>query len=120
MVFLYKDAYLQTDTEEMTRRVLAHDKDLMLVEMTWHKIPADPYMHSHPHSQIAQVTKGTFEFVVEEEGGTVRNVLKEGDSIYFRANVVHGSYVLEVGSKLVDIFTPERADFLPSLPSLPK
>ena len=109
MTVHYKDAFVQTDNENMTRRVMAHNEDLMLVEMTFHKKSNDPNMHSHPHKQVVCITEGKFEFIIE---GKDNVVLEPGDSIYVEPNVMHGANVLADGSKLLDIFTPRRDDFL--------
>ena len=110
MHVIYKDAYVQTTSENMTRKVLAHQGNMMLVEVAFHKASDDPGLHSHPHEQIAYVTKGRFEFVVEGRENVFVGV---GDSIYFEPNVVHGGKPLEDESILLDIFTPIREDFLP-------
>ena len=106
----YEDAYIPISNEHMTRRVLAHQGNLMLVHMTFHKKDDDPGMHSHPHEQIVYVEKGSFEFI--KEGGEPF-ILNVGDSTYFEPNVKHGARVLEDDSRLLDIFTPQREDFLP-------
>jgi len=109
MHVLYKDAKVQTTSEAMTRKVLAHKGNMMMVEVAFHKASDDPGLHSHPHEQIAYVTKGRFEFLVE---GRENVFLGVGDSIYFEPNVVHGGKPLEDESVLVDIFTPIREDFI--------
>ena len=109
MHVVYKDAYIQTSNENMTRKVLAHRGDMMLVEVNCHRASDDPGLHAHPHEQIAYVTKGRFEFLVE---GRENVFLAEGDSIYFEPNVVHGGKPLVDNAILLDIFTPQRDDFL--------
>ena len=109
MIVRYNEAYVQADNENMSRRILAHNKDLMLAEVVFHKKSDDPGLHKHPHKQIAYVTKGKFEFVTEGKGNAV---LGAGDSIYFEPDVVHGGKVLEDDSRLLDIFTPQRDEFL--------
>jgi len=108
MVSYYKEAPVQTKTEAMTRKILAHEGCLMMVEAEFHKASDDPGMHSHPHEQIAYVTKGRFEFIVDG-----RNYfLSAGDSIYIEPSVTHGAKPLEDGSTIIDVFTPQRDDFL--------
>jgi quercetin dioxygenase-like cupin family protein len=109
MTFFNKDAYVQTKSEAMTRKVLAHHGNLMAVEVHFHKASDDPGLHSHPHEQIAYVLKGSFEFIV---GGKSAGVLEAGDSIYFEPDIVHGGKPLEDGSVLLDVFNPQRKDFL--------
>ena len=107
MISYYKEAPVQTTSEAMTRKLLAHQGGLMMVEVVFHKASDDPGLHNHPHEQIAYVTKGSFEFVVEGKS----SVLSVGDSIYVAPNVVHGGKPLEDGSTLLDVFTPQRDDF---------
>ena len=108
MIRYYKDAYIQTDNESITRRVLAHQDNMMLVEMRFHKASDDYGLHSHPHEQIAYVVKERFEFIVDEQV----SFLEEGDSIYFPPNSIHGGKPLEDNCILLDVFTPQRDDFL--------
>ena len=88
------------------RRMLCHDKDLMMVEVAFEK-GAVGAMHSHPHIQVSLVASGAFELDI---GGDKR-VLKAGDSYRVPADVVHGCVALEAGI-LIDTFTPHREDFL--------
>ena len=108
MKLYFKDAYVPIADEKMTRRILSHDGKLMLVHMTFHKKNDDPGMHSHPHEQIVYVEKGKIEFIVEGESF----VLGQGDSIYVEPNVEHGAKALEEESVVLDIFSPQREDFL--------
>ena len=104
----YNDAFIHISNENMTRRVLAHDDNLMLVHMTFHKKNDDPGIHSHPHEQIVYVQKGRFEFIINDESF----IIGEGDSVYVAPNVMHGAKVLEDNCILLDVFTPKRDDFL--------
>ena len=110
MTVHYKDAAVQAASEAMTRKMLAHSGNMMMVEVHFHKASDDPGLHSHPHEQIAYVLKGKFEFVVEGDSQTY--FLGEGDSIYFKPEVVHGGKPLVDNAVLLDIFTPQRMDFL--------
>jgi len=109
MKVLYDDAYIQTSNEYMTRRVLANQGNLMLVHMTFHKKNDDPGLHSHPHEQIVYVERGKLEFIKEGESF----ILGQGDSVYVEPSVEHGARILEDDTRLLDIFTPIREDFLP-------
>jgi quercetin dioxygenase-like cupin family protein len=79
----------------------------MSCEMTFKK-GAVGALHSHPHEQIGYVVSGSFEL---EEENVEKKVIKAGDSYYIAPNVMHGVVALE-DSKLLDIFTPMRKDFL--------
>ena len=63
--------------------------------------------HAHPHLQVTYVAAGSFTFTIDGETGTVNL----GDSIYMPANSVHSVAAL-TASKLVDVFSPKRDEFL--------
>ncbi|THK39009.1 cupin domain-containing protein [Ensifer sp. MPMI2T] len=88
------------------RRVILHTDELMMVEFAFEKggIGAP---HSHPHVQASYVAEGRFEVTV----GAHSAVLSAGDSFIAPSGVVHGVMALEAG-RLIDSFTPHRADFL--------
>jgi quercetin dioxygenase-like cupin family protein len=88
------------------RRVLLHTDELMLVEFAFEKGGVG-VLHSHPHVQASYVAAGRFEVTV----GDRTAVLAAGDSFIAPSNVTHGVKALEAG-RLVDSFTPHRADFL--------
>lgn len=88
------------------RRVLLHTDELMMVEFAFEKGGIGA-LHSHPHVQASYVAEGSFEVTV----GDLTEVLSAGDSFIAPSNVVHGVKALEAG-RLVDSFTPHRADFL--------
>ena len=64
-------------------------------------------LHQHFHEQCTYIISGKFEFNING----VKKILGAGDSTYKEPNVIHGAVCLEEGS-LIDIFTPERKDFL--------
>ncbi|WP_234819634.1 MULTISPECIES: cupin domain-containing protein [Sinorhizobium] len=88
------------------RRVILSTDELMLVEFAFEE-GAIGAPHSHPHVQASYVAAGSFEVTV---GGRTQ-VLSAGDSFIVPSGVVHGVKALEEG-RLVDSFTPHRADFL--------
>jgi quercetin dioxygenase-like cupin family protein len=88
------------------RRVLVHTNELMMVEFAFEKGGVGA-PHSHPHVQASYVADGRFEVTIAGETA----VLSAGDSFIVPANAVHGVKALEAG-RLVDSFTPHRADFL--------
>ncbi|HEV7435700.1 MAG TPA: cupin domain-containing protein [Pseudorhizobium sp.] len=88
------------------RRVLLHTAELMVVEFAFEK-GAVGAAHNHPHVQSSYVAEGQFEVTV----GGDSDILSAGDSFIVPSNVVHGVRALEAG-RLIDSFTPHRADFL--------
>jgi len=79
----------------------------MMVEVTFKK-GAIGELHSHPHEQVSYIANGSFEFNINEN----KQIIKKGDSIYIPSNEPHSALALEEGSIIVDIFTPQREDFL--------
>ena len=88
------------------RKILAHDGGMMMGEGTFDKGGVGS-VHTHPHEQITYVAKGKFEFEI----GGEKTVVAQGDSLYMPPNTPHGTLALEDGV-LVDVFTPQREDFL--------
>lgn len=88
------------------RRVLLHTDELMMAEFAFEKDGVGA-QHAHPHVQASYVAEGRFEVTV---GGETA-VLSAGDSFIVPSGAVHGVRALEAG-RLIDSFTPHRADFL--------
>ncbi|MCV3242911.1 cupin domain-containing protein [Mesorhizobium sp. ZC-5] len=88
------------------RRVLLHTDELMMVEFAFEKGGVGA-LHSHPHVQSSYVAEGRFEVTIDGQAQT----LSAGDGFIVPSNLVHGVKALEAG-RLVDTFTPHRADFL--------
>ena len=91
----------------VVRKVLAYSKNLMTVELRFEK-GAVGAPHSHPHEQIGYIISGK---LVYQEQGQEDKILGTGDTYYVAPNVVHGVQILE-DTKLLDIFTPMREDFV--------
>lgn len=92
--------------EGVNSRMLGYGGDLMVVENHFQR-GAVGAEHSHKHEQAGYIVKGKFEFTIEGE----KKILEAGDSFYVEADVPHGCIAIEEGI-LVDIFTPQREDFL--------
>ena len=91
----------------VVRKVLAYSKNLMTVELRFEK-GAVGAPHSHPHEQIGYIISGK---LVYQEAGQEDKILGTGDTYYVAPYVVHGVQILEE-TKLLDIFTPMREDFV--------
>lgn len=102
----YNDTEAITAAEGVTRRVLAHNEEMMSVENEF-ETGAVGSLHSHPHTQITYVVSGEFEFEIDG----VKKIVKTGDTMLKTDNVEHGCKCLSQGV-LLDIFTPMREDFL--------
>lgn len=107
MKFMMKaEAISQDMAQGVNRRVLVHNEDLMMVEVHFEKGSIGA-LHSHPHQQMSYILSGAFEF---ENDGETRS-LGQGDSVLLASGVKHGVLCTEEGVVL-DVFTPERKDFL--------
>ena len=97
-----------TETGEgVTRKILGTGGTLMMTEVTFKK-DAVGAMHSHPHEQVSYIVHGSFAFTL----GSETQILRQGDSVYIPSNVEHGVVALEDRSIILDVFTPQREDFL--------
>jgi len=100
------DAVLQDLGGGVKRKVLAYNKQMMVVEVHFEK-DAIGSQHTHPHLQSTYVKNGRFLFTIDGEDVEVA----AGDTIAFPSAVPHATLCLEAGV-LVDIFTPMREDFV--------
>jgi quercetin dioxygenase-like cupin family protein len=101
------EAVVEHSHPGVTRQVLGHDSEVMMVRVTFVK-GAVGYLHHHPHRQVSYVERGAFEVRVGEE----TTVLREGDCYFVPPDAPHGVKALEDAS-LIDVFSPARQDFLP-------
>lgn len=90
----------------VTRKVLASGGNMMTARFTFEK-GAVGSPHTHVHEQVGYVLKGRFELTLGDD----KTIMEEGDTYYVPSNTVHGVVALEDGV-LVDVFTPQRQDFL--------
>ena len=106
MILKNKDVSARELGGGVKRKVLAHEDELMCVEVSFDAggIGAS---HTHPHVQVSYVESGKFEVTVGSETKT----LEKGDSFSVPSNIPHGVVCLQDG-KLLDFFTPMRKDFL--------
>ena len=106
--FYDKDEKLQVLVEGKNyRKIKAHDGNIMLVEVIFENGGVgEP--HKHVHEQASYCIEGEFEFTIGDE----TKVIKAGDTIYMPSNVIHGCKVLSPKGRLLDIFVPQREDFL--------
>lgn len=92
--------------EGIESRILGNGGSLMVVENHFEKGALGP-SHTHEHEQAGYIAKGKFEFTIDGK----KEILNVGDSFYVEANVPHSCLALE-DCTIVDIFTPQREDFL--------
>ncbi|MEN3752440.1 cupin domain-containing protein [Mangrovibacter yixingensis] len=106
MFTFIKETELEDLGAGVSRRILAHDGNMMAVEVHFETGAVGP-MHNHPHEQLTYVLAGEFEFTIGDE----THVVTAGDTLYKQPNIMHGCVCLKAG-KLLDTFTPIREDFL--------
>lgn len=66
--------------------------------------------HQHPHEQCGYVISGRYRLIVEAEP-KIDMILTSGDSYAIPGETPHSFEVLE-GGEVVDVFTPQREDYL--------
>lgn len=88
------------------RRVILYTDELMMVEFAFEK-GGEGWLHSHPHVQSSYIAEGQFEVTIDGRTET----LSTGDCYIVPSGLEHGVKALEKG-RLIDCFTPHRADFL--------
>ena len=106
MIFFDKEIELKDLGGGVSRKVKAHGGTMLMAEVKFEK-GAIGAVHTHPHEQVCYVAEGKFEF--ETDGK--KAIVEKGDSYYVEPNKPHGVVALEEGV-LIDIFTPQREDFL--------
>jgi quercetin dioxygenase-like cupin family protein len=105
--FVLGDAVATEDVSDgVVRKIMGYNDSLMVVRVCFEE-NAIGYTHAHPHSQVAYVESGVFEFTIGDETRT----LKAGDCAYVPPDVEHGAVCMQTGV-LLDIFSPVREDFL--------
>ncbi|KIL52124.1 cupin domain-containing protein [Jeotgalibacillus soli] len=93
--------------EGVTRKLLSRGGSMMMSEMAFKK-GAIGEVHSHAHEQMCYIVAGRFEFNLDDQ----IQIIKKGDSVYVPSNSPHSVKALEDVSIILDIFTPQREDFL--------
>ena len=92
--------------EGVRRKILGYDPKILMACVEFKK-GAIGSLHKHPHTQVTYIEHGSFEVMI----GDSKKVLTAGDCFYIPPDVEHGVVALEE-SRLVDVFTPVRDDFL--------
>ena len=98
-----------TTPEGAQRRLLSYGGTMMVVEFTFTAGTVAP-VHHHPHEQVGYVVSGDLTLLME---GRPDERLGAGASYYVPSNVPHG-VIIHTDTVLVDVFTPQREDFLPT------
>lgn len=88
------------------RQIMGYNEDLMQVKVKF-ETGAVGVPHMHSHTQTTYVASGVFEFTTDGE----TKVVRPGDGVYMKPDVLHGCKCLEAGV-LIDTFNPMRRDFV--------
>jgi quercetin dioxygenase-like cupin family protein len=100
------DAEVTPLSPGLSRQILGHDAQLMMVRVIFTK-GAVGALHSHPHRQVSLIERGRFQLTI---GAETREVAA-GDSFFVEPGLTHGAVALEDGV-IIDVFSPAREDFL--------
>nr|MBK5236114.1 cupin domain-containing protein [Clostridium sp.] len=106
MIVRNDDVILNELGKGVSRKVLSHVSNMMMVEVNFIK-GAVGEIHEHVNEQISYIIKGSFELTV----GGKKELVKAGDTFYIKPSELHGVLALE-DSTILDVFTPQRDDFL--------
>lgn len=106
MVVSYDSVVPSCPEKGVTRRVIAHGGGIMAVHVSFEK-GAVGSIHRHVHEQVSYIVSGSFEYYENGE----KHILRAGDSYFVPSNADHGVVALE-NSVILDVFTPQREDFL--------
>lgn len=106
MVFKNESIVSENVGAGVSRKIIASGGSLMTVEVFFEKGSIGT-LHKHTHEQASYIIKGSFEFELEGK----KQIIKAGDSYYVAPDLMHGVVALE-DSIILDIFTPQREDFL--------
>ncbi len=106
MVTSRKNAKVTYPAPGITRRVMAHSKNIMLTE---HMLEKDAVLpdHKHPHEQAVYVLSG--ELMLEINGKQYH--MDAGDSLVVASNANHMAKAIQP-SVVLDIFSPSREDYV--------
>ncbi|WP_051621326.1 cupin domain-containing protein [Leeuwenhoekiella sp. MAR_2009_132] len=106
LFFKSKKANWEQADSGITRQIVAHNQDLMVVSVKF-KPGAIGRIHDHLHTQGSYVASGKFKITINGNS----EILEAGDGFYVPPHAPHGAECLEEGI-LIDAFNPAREDFL--------
>lgn len=102
---LKDDSEWEVIADGARRKILAYERDMMLVVFEFKK-GSIGYLHHPPHKQGGYLVNGSFEVTINGE----KKVIKAGDAYLTLPNIEHGVVALE--DSVIDVFTPYREDIL--------
>ncbi|WP_323770970.1 cupin domain-containing protein [Antarctobacter sp.] len=87
--------------ENVTRQVLSHHPELMVVAFCFEREGSNDALHDHPHARSTYVESGRYRFTLGEE----EHELGPGDRLTIPPGTTRGCVCLEPGT-FIDCFTP--------------
>ncbi len=67
-------------------------------------------LHTHPHEQCGYVISGKYHLIVDGDE-KIDVIMESGDTYAIPGNTPHSFEVIE-GGEVIDVFTPQREDYL--------
>jgi len=64
--------------------------------------------HTHPHEQMGTVLEGELELVIDSQ----KKIVGPGEAYHIASNVIHSGRCLDRPTKVLEMFSPPREDFL--------
>jgi quercetin dioxygenase-like cupin family protein len=109
-IIVKKEDAKQKTFKGVSLDVLAIGEKSMVTKMNYVK---DNFAttHAHPNEQCGYVISGKYRLIINTSDGEIDVELIAGDSYAIPENVPHSFEVLE-GGEVIDVFTPERKDYL--------
>ncbi|MBL8028619.1 MAG: cupin domain-containing protein [Fibrobacteres bacterium] len=92
------------------KKLLARGGKMMMLEYHLTKrAPGEiPKQHSHPHEQNSYLLSGSLKLYLDKE----EYLMEKGDSFYVAPDVPHSVAAQDDNTVILDVFTPQREDFL--------
>lgn len=110
-----RDAYIvrpyeEIPTTELVTGSISHlvSTDDLTISFLTMKRDSVFSIHTHENVQVMVILEGYCDEIID---GKLYRV-KSGDMIYLPSNIPHGAIIRDTDCKIIDIFTPMRADYM--------
>ncbi len=108
-IFVRRDEALKKTFKGVSLDSLAVGEKSMVTKMNYVK-GNFATMHSHPHEQCGYVISGRYHLIVDGDE-KIDVIMEPGDTYAIPGNTPHSFEVIE-GGEVIDVFTPQREDYL--------
>ena len=92
----------------LQRQLFGYNDSIMMLKIKF-ETGAVGAVHQHPHSQVTYIESGVFDMTID----SITRRIRAGDGYCVPPHALHGIVCIEAGM-LVDVFSPQREDFLPA------